>query len=36
MVLTGDPVRMVSMGTWEQKAERGLEPARGGKMEKGV
>ena len=36
MVLTGDLVRTVSMETWEQKSERGLEQLRGGKMEKGV
>ena len=36
MVLTGDLVRTVSMETWEQKAERGLEPVRGGEMEKGI
>lgn len=36
MVLSGDLVRMVSMETWEQKAERGLEPMRGGKMERWV
>ena len=35
MVLTGDLVRTVSMVTWVQKAEKGIEPVRGGKTERG-
>ena len=35
MVLTCALVRTVSMERWEQKAERGLEPMRGGKTERG-
>ena len=36
MLLSGELVRTFSMERWEQKAERGLEQMRGGKMQRGV
>lgn len=36
MLLSGELVRMVSMERWEQKAEKGLEQMRGGKMQSQV
>ena len=36
MLLSGELVRTFSMEKWEQKAERGLEQTRGGKMQRRV